>query len=242
MTAEAPRPDPERLVVTLDGPAGAGKTTIARRTAGALGLAYLDTGAMFRALALRLGENGHRLPEADLEGRLAEVTFGLTGSGENTTLLVDGQPLPAEARTERVGGWASDLAVLPVVRRHLLAAQRRLGRQTGLVAEGRDMGTVVFPEAPCKFFLDATPEVRARRRVDQLARLGRPADYPAILDAIRRRDHQDRTRPVAPLVAAADAVVIDTSAMSETTVLERILAVVGSRARQGLCPCTPPGG
>jgi CMP/dCMP kinase len=215
-----------RLVVTIDGPAGAGKTTIARRTAAALGLAYLDTGAMFRALALRLGPDGHRLPVQELRARLTAIRFGLAGNGAETSLLIDGQPLPPEARTEQVGGWASNLAVLPVVREHLLAVQRDLGREIGLVAEGRDMGTVVFPLAPRKFFLDASPEVRARRRVDQLEGLGRPADYQAILDAIRQRDHQDRTRPVAPLAPAPDAVVIDTSDLNEAAVLERILAGV----------------
>jgi len=219
------------LVVTIDGPAGAGKTSIARRAAGALGLAYLDTGAMFRALALRLGEGGHLLPEAAIAAKLAALSFGLSGRGEATSLLVDGEPLPAEARTERVGGWASNVAMLPVVRRHLLEAQRRLGRETALLAEGRDMGTVVFPEAPCKFFLDASAEVRARRRELQLAALGKPADYATILDAIKRRDHQDRTRAAAPLVPAPDAVVIDTSAMTEDAVLARLLEIVREKAR-----------
>lgn len=222
---------PWHLVVTIDGPAGAGKTSVARRAAGALGLAYLDTGAMFRALALRLGEGGHRLPEAAIEARLAALTFGLRGRGEDTALLVDGEPLPAEARTERVGGWASNVATLPVVRRHLLEAQRRLGRETALLAEGRDMGTVVFPEAPCKFFLDASPEVRARRRELQLTALGKPLDYQEILAAIRTRDHQDRTRATAPLVPAADAVIVDTSAMTEDAVVARILAVVREKVR-----------
>lgn len=219
-----------RLVVTLDGPAGAGKTTISRRAAGALGLAYLDTGAMFRALALRLGEGGHLLPEAELDARLAAMRFGLTGSGEATRLLVDGQPLPAEARTEKVGGWASQLAVRPVVRARLLAAQRDLGRETSLLAEGRDMGTVVFPEAPFKFFLDAAPEVRAKRRELQLMGLGKPADYAAILESILTRDKQDRERAVAPLRPAADAVVIDTSDLTEDAVLGRIVAVVRGAA------------
>jgi len=221
------------LTVTIDGPAGAGKTSISRRAAGALGLAYLDTGAMFRALAMRLGEGGHALPEADIAQKLALLTFGLRGRGEDTTLLVDGQPLSSEARTERVGGWASDIATLTVVREHLLAAQRRLGRETSLLAEGRDMGTVVFPDAPCKFFLDASPEVRARRRVAQLTALGKPAVYGEILEAIRRRDHQDRTRATAPLVPAADAVVIDTSDMTEDEVLARILDIVRQTVRDG---------
>ncbi|EFL51545.1 cytidylate kinase [Solidesulfovibrio fructosivorans JJ]] len=213
-----------RRIVTIDGPAGAGKTTVSRRAAGELGVAYLDTGAMFRALALALGEGGHRLPEATIDARLAAMTFALEGSGADTLLLVDGAPLPDAARTERVGGWASNLAVLPVVRRRLRLAQQALGASTDLLAEGRDMGTVVFPEARHKFFLTASPEVRAGRRVLQLESLGKPADYEAILEAIRHRDAQDQNRAEAPLVAAKDALVIDTSDLTEDAVVARIVA------------------
>ncbi|MEA4858245.1 (d)CMP kinase [Solidesulfovibrio sp.] len=213
-----------RRILTIDGPAGAGKTSVSRRAAGRLGLAYLDTGAMFRALALRLGPGGHELPAAAIEAALAAMTFSLAGSGADTALLVDGSPLPAAARTEEVGGRASNLAVLPVVRARLRLAQQALGRQVDLLAEGRDMGTVVFPEASRKFFLTASAEVRAARRLGQLAALGKPADYEAILAAIRRRDDQDMHRAEAPLVPAADAVVIDTSALTEDAVVERIVA------------------
>ncbi|WP_175577146.1 d(CMP) kinase, partial [Desulfovibrio sp. DV] len=119
---------------------------------------------------------------------------------------------------------ASKLAVLPVVRARLKQAQQALGRTTDLLAEGRDMGTAVFPDAPCKFFLDASPEVRARRRVDQLAALGRPADYATILAAICRRDDQDRNRAEAPLTAAPDARTIDTSTLTEDAVVAAIVA------------------
>ncbi|EHJ47980.1 cytidylate kinase [Solidesulfovibrio carbinoliphilus subsp. oakridgensis] len=214
-------------IVTIDGPAGAGKTSVSRRAAGLLGLAYLDTGAMFRALALRLGPEGHELPEAELDARLGAMVFSLAGSGADTTLLVDGAPLPDAARTEQVGAMASNLAVLPVVRRRLRLAQQALGRAADLLAEGRDMGTVVFPEAGRKFFLDASPEVRAARRVGQLAALGRPADYAEILRAIRRRDDQDRNRAASPLVPAADALVIDTSLLTEDAVVARIVEAAG---------------
>ena len=220
---------PKRLV-TIDGPAGAGKTSVSRRAAGALGLAYLDTGAMFRALGLRLGEDGHTLPEAAIDAAMTAMTFCLEGTGSETRLLVDGRPLPDEARTETVGRWASNLAVLPVVRARLRDIQRALGQKTALLAEGRDMGTVVFPDAPFKFFLDAAPEVRAKRRVLQLAALGKPADYDTILADIRRRDTQDRTRAVSPLVAADDAVLIDTSAMTEDAVLAAIVSRVEAGA------------
>jgi cytidylate kinase len=216
-----------RRVITIDGPAGAGKTSVSRRAAGELGLAYLDTGAMFRALALRLGQGGHERPEAAIAAALDAMAFTLDGCGAGTRLLVDGEPLPESARTEAVGAMASKLAALPVVRAHLKAVQQALGRQTDLLAEGRDMGTAVFPEARCKIFLDASPEVRAGRRVAQLAALGRPADYEAILDAVKSRDHQDRTRAEAPLVAAPDALHIDTSALTE----DEVVAAVAAAAR-----------
>ena len=214
----------ERRIVTIDGPAGAGKTSVSRRSAGRLGLAYRDTGAMFRALALTLGQGGHALPEGEIAARLAAMTFSLAGSGAETVLLVDGAPLPDAARTEEVGGWASNLAVLPVVREILRRAQQALGQRADLLAEGRDMGTVVFPEATRKFFLTASPEVRASRRERQLTALGKPADYAAILDAIRRRDDQDIHRAASPLIPADDALVIDTSELSEDMVVERIVA------------------
>ena len=214
----------ERRIVTIDGPAGAGKTSVSRRAAGRLGLAYLDTGAMFRALALALGPGGHTLPEGEIAARLAAMTFSLAGSGAETKLLVDGAPLPDAARTEEVGGWASNLAVLPVVREILRRAQQALGQRADLLAEGRDMGTVVFPEATRKFFLTASPEVRASRRERQLTALGKPADYAAILEAIRRRDDQDIHRAASPLIPADDALVIDTSELSEDMVVERIVA------------------
>ena len=218
-------PSDTRRIITIDGPAGAGKTSVSRRAAGELGLAYLDTGAMFRALALRLGPDGHLLPEAAIDAALAAMVFSLDGSGADTRLLVDGVPLPEAARTEEVGAMASKLAVLPVVRARLKQAQQALGRTTDLLAEGRDMGTAVFPDAPCKFFLDASPDVRARRRADQLAALGRPADFASILAAIRSRDDQDRNRAEAPLAAAPDARTIDTSALTEDAVVAAIVAV-----------------
>ena len=218
----------ERRIVTIDGPAGAGKTSVSRRSAGRLGLAYLDTGAMFRALALALGQGGHALPEGEIAARLAAMTFSLAGSGAETVLLVDGAPLPDAARTEEVGGWASNLAVLPVVREILRRAQQALGQRADLLAEGRDMGTVVFPEATRKFFLTASPEVRASRRERQLTALGKPADYAAILDAIRRRDEQDIQRVASPLIPADDALVIDTSELSEDMVVDRIVSAASA--------------
>lgn len=214
----------KRLIVAIDGPAGVGKTTLAMRTAKALGLAYLDTGAMFRACALRLGDGAWDLPEAAITARLLELTFSLEGSGEETRLLVNGLPVGDEIRTETVGFLASRLATLPVVRAFQKAAQQTLGRDVSLVVEGRDMGTAVFPEAPFKFFLDARPEVRAKRRELQLQAMGKPADYAEILAQIKARDDQDRNRAASPLAPASDAIIIDTSDIDVDQVFERILS------------------
>jgi cytidylate kinase len=213
--------------VTLDGPAGVGKTTLAKRLAGALGLAYLDTGAMYRAMAWRLGEGAENDPLDRLAARIRKMEFSLEGVGAGTRLLLDGDPLGDEIRTEEVAARASSVARLPVVREYCTRAQQAMGSRTAVVAEGRDMGTVVFPGARYKFFLDAAPEERARRRVEQLKEAGRPADLAAITEQIRARDHQDRTREIAPLKPAPDAVIVDTTHLDADGVFQALLAGMG---------------
>ncbi len=213
-----------RLVVTLDGPAGVGKTTLAKRLAEALGVAYLDTGAMFRAVAWKLGESAWDWPEERLGEALAAMRFSLSGQGRDSRIALDGAALGDDIRSETVARWASNVARLPVVRQALKQAQQDIGRDTSLVVEGRDMGTVVFPDAPCKFFLDAAPEVRAERRVLQLRQAGQAADFDEILEQIRVRDDQDRNRAVAPLKPAEDAVIVDTSGLDVDGVFRNILA------------------
>jgi CMP/dCMP kinase len=214
------------FTVTLDGPAGVGKSTIAKDVAEALGIAYLDTGAMFRATAWKLGEGGWNLPEDQLIIRLEEMSFNLSGSGRDSVLSLNGEPLTDVIRTEAVGMWASNIAIVPVVRAFQKKAQQAIAASVSLMAEGRDMGTVVFPDARFKFFLDATPEERGRRRCLQLRDMGKEADEKEIIEQICQRDHQDRNRAVAPLRAADDADNIDTTCLSIRQVFQHIMDVV----------------
>lgn len=221
---------PTPMIVTLDGPAGVGKSSLAAKLAGELGIAFLDTGAMFRAAAYTLGEGAWDWTQGILQQKLGDFEFSLRGSGAATELLLNGQPLPEAIRSEETGLWASQLAVVPSVRAYMKMAQIFLGQAHSLVAEGRDMGTVVFPGATKKFFLDADPEERARRRCLQLKNQGKPADLSAIAASIRLRDDQDRNRSIAPLKPAPDAVVVDTTHLSEDEVLQKVLGVVRAAA------------
>jgi cytidylate kinase len=210
-------------IVTLDGPAGVGKTTIARKVAELLGIAYLDTGAMFRSVALFFGEGGWEMPVDKLVPELNRLDFDLEGEGMHSELLLNGMPMGPEIRSEEAGLWASHLGRIPVVRDFLRRNQQAIGRMTSLVAEGRDMGSVVFPTARHKFFMDASIEVRAKRRHAQLKAMGMDEDLERILAQIRIRDDQDRNRVVAPLKPAPDAVMVDTSALDADRVIEKIM-------------------
>ena len=209
-------------IITIDGPAGVGKSSIARILARDLGLAYLDTGAMYRTLGLHLDDAAL---DGDETGRLAVMQglhFKLAGQGDSSRLTLNGVPVGEEIRSEEVAARASRLAMLPDVRRFLQSAQQRIGQDTSLVCEGRDMGTKVFPDARHKFFLDAAPEVRAKRRFLQLQAQGRPADFELILSQIITRDEQDRNRAVDPLRPAPDAAIVDTGPLDMAGVVAAI--------------------
>lgn len=214
------------FTVTLDGPAGVGKSTIAKMVAEKLGIAYLDSGAMFRTLALCLGPDAQALDAGELARRMEGNVFSLAGCGAETELFCNGRKVGNEIRTEEAAAMAARIGTMPLVREYLKKAQQDLGHSVSLVAEGRDMGTVIFPKAAYKFFLKAAPEVRAERRFKQLQEMGRPAGFAALLAQIKERDEKDMTRAIAPLRAAEDAHIIDTSSVGIEEVCQSILAVI----------------
>ncbi len=210
-------------IITIDGPAGVGKTTIAKEVAQSLNLPYLDTGAMFRCLALKLGEEVHDQSEQSIKQQCQTWHFSLSGYGAQSSIMCNNVAIGPEIRTEAVAMLASKLGTIPIIREILKQSQRDLGQSTALVAEGRDMGTVVFPKARFKFFLGATAEIRATRRQIQLEERGHFEDLATLIEQIKMRDEQDRNRPIAPLCAAKDAITIDTSTLDIHTVLNIIL-------------------
>ncbi len=217
-------------VITVDGPSGSGKGTISQAVARELGFHFLDSGALYRVLALAARQRGIAL---DDEAALAELAAGLDirfpADGEGDSVLLDGREVGGEIRTEAAGAGASKVAALPAVRAALLQRQRDFRQPPGLVADGRDMGTVVFPDADAKFFLTASAEERARRRYKQLKEKGKEAPYEAILADIQARDERDASRAVAPLKPAEDAEIIDTTSLDIPTTVSRVLAAIKNR-------------
>jgi cytidylate kinase len=206
-------------VIVIDGPAGAGKSSVARETASRLGLSFLDTGAIYRAITLVMLRAG--IPPQDgsaLRDALRDFRVSFSGS----RVLVDGEDVSEAIRTREIDDNVSPYSALPVVREALLGIQRSQAG-AGLVAEGRDMGTVVFPDAGLKIFLTASPEARAKRRFDERVAKGEPADYDEILRAIRKRDKIDSSRDVAPMKPAYDAIIFDTTDFTLEQVVEKIL-------------------
>jgi len=216
-------------IVTIDGPSGAGKSTISRLLARELGYTYLDTGAMYRAVGLALTAAGlGSVENEELAALLAGLELQLMVTDGETGVRLNGRDVSAAIRTPEVAMVASKVSALPMVRQCLTDLQRRLGAQGGVVAEGRDMGTVVFPDAAHKFFLDASPEERACRRVLQLREQGQEVDETAILDQIVERDRADSSRVLAPLQAAVDAVLVDSSHLNIAGVVDFMLERIKS--------------
>jgi len=215
---------PRGLVVAIDGPSGAGKSTAGRAVAERLGYVFLDTGAMYRALALAALREGIPLDDAASGAALAaRLTLDLRPNG---AVIVNGEDVTSALRTQEVGAAASRVSVHSSVRRHMVARQREMGRAGGVVMDGRDIGTAVFPDAEVKFYVDAHPRQRALRRQEELAQRGLPSDLDTIEREIRARDHADSTRAESPLTRAPDAIPLDTTELGLEEVVRRMLAAV----------------
>ena len=219
-----------KLVVAVDGPAASGKSTVGKALAARLGYLYIDTGALYRAVAWLADREGNAdAPGPTLGAAVRGADIRLLGDPDHPRVLVEGQDVSREIRTERISQLSTKLSALPEVRGALLDLQRRLGADGGVVMDGRDIGTVIFPGADAKFFIFASPEVRARRRHAELLAKGIGSDPDLVRAELEARDRRDAEREHAPLKTADDALAIDTTNLDPEAVVARMLAVVESR-------------
>jgi cytidylate kinase len=220
------------VVIAIDGPAGTGKSSVSRGLAHTLHARYLDTGAMYRIVTLAVLRAGlDPADQAAVGAAAASVKLSVGFNPDEDRSYLDGEDVSSEIRGDEVTRAVSAVSSVPAVRTRLVELQRSLAEGQGsVVVEGRDIGTVVLPEADVKIFLTASAETRARRRNDQNVAAGLPDDYEGVLADVRRRDHLDSTRAVSPLRAASDAVVVDTSAMTESEVIAHLLQLVRQRS------------
>lgn len=217
------------LIVAIDGPAGSGKGTIAKEISKRAGLLNVDTGAMFRCVALEMIRNGVSLEETSkVQEILDTIKIELKVQNESLAVFLNGEDVSKQIRTEEVSKYTSPVSAIGIVREKLLKLQREYALSNDIVMEGRDIGTVVFPDADVKIYLDATPEERARRRVKQNDEKGISSEYEKVLEEIKIRDKRDMTREIAPLKKAVDAIYIDSTDLNTEEVIEKILKIVNS--------------
>jgi len=216
--------------VTIDGPAGAGKSTVARQLAVRLGYLYLDTGALYRAVAWKVRSAGVNPEDGkSIASMLPSMQVSMDQRSDGVHVAVDGRDVTNELRTPEISAMASQVSAIPAVREWLLPVQRRVGEAGGVVAEGRDLGTRVFPSADAKFFLDADVNTRAGRRQQDLTGAERSAPLERTKQEIEARDQRDRSRAIAPLVPAMDAEVIDSSALTVEQVVDRMMGKIAAK-------------
>ncbi|MCL5289915.1 MAG: (d)CMP kinase [Bacillota bacterium] len=214
----------DNICVAIDGPAGAGKSTVAKQVAQQMGLLYIDTGAMYRAVTLKALRQNLNLEDADGLTKLARETTVKLVPGLQQSVLLDGEDVTEEIRSPEVTGHVSTVAKVAGVREVLVDRQREMAGETGVVMDGRDIGTVVLPQANAKFFLTASAEERARRRAKELAHKGYTIDIDKLIKEIQDRDYMDSHRAVSPLAPAGDAVIIDSSGMDIEEVVAAIIS------------------
>jgi cytidylate kinase len=220
-------PEKKRLIIAIDGPSGAGKSTVAKALARRLGYTYIDTGAMYRAVALKAKRGAVLLEnEEDVYRWASSFHIAFVEEGDRTRVLCDGEDVTEAIRSPEVSLLASDISKRKGVREALVGMQRELGKQGGIVLEGRDIGTVVFPKAEIKFYLDADAEERARRRYDELIEKQMKVDFEQIHKEVSRRDENDMTRTHSPLRMAEDAIRIDSTDLSAEEVVEEMLRII----------------
>jgi cytidylate kinase len=222
-----------KLIIAIDGPVGSGKSTLARRVAAMMGYVYIDTGAMYRAVALKAQRRGISFNASDaLTSHAGETRIDLRANDATQQVFLDGEDVTGAIRTPEVAQAASKVAVVPGVRKVLVAEQRRAGERGGVVMEGRDIGSVVFPDAHLKIFLMASPEVRAERRWREHQQKGDAIDLARTLVEIHERDRRDREREISPLVRAPDAVVVDSTAMEAEEVARLVVMLAKENAKK----------
>lgn len=218
-------------VITIDGPAGAGKSTVGRELSKRLSYIYLDTGALYRAIAYQLRRNNMTEDDKDqIKDLCLKININLKNQEGNMRVFVNDVDITDKIRTEDLGLLASKISALPVVRETLFHVQRTAGKNGGIIAEGRDMGTVIFPDADIKFFLDASVNERVRRRYKELTIHGYIVDYQEVERDLIRRDKQDRERKVAPLIPSENAIIIDSTMMTADDVVEKMISIIQSAA------------